>query len=90
MIKTSMRQNGQVTLPISVREKFNVEQGDVIEVEITAKGILLKPKKLIDSSQAYFWSKSWQKQIKKSEEEIKKGNYKVYRSVEDLKRDIEK
>ena len=26
-------------------------------------------------SQAYFWSKSWQKQIKKSEEEIKKGKY---------------
>jgi AbrB family looped-hinge helix DNA binding protein len=90
MIKTSVRRDGQVTLPVSIRKEFHVHEGDIMEVEATNKGILLKPKQLVDSSQAYFWTKEWQEEIKKSEDEIKKGDYKAYRSSRELKRDIEK
>lgn len=90
MIKTSVRRDGQITLPISIRKDFNLHEGDIMEVETSLNGILLKPKRLIDSSQAYFWSKKWQIAIKKSEDEIKKGDYKVYRNGKELKRDIGK
>ncbi len=32
----------------------------MLEAEITTDGILLRPQKLIDSTQAWFWSPEWQ------------------------------
>ncbi len=48
-----------MTIPQSVREAAHFEEGDLVEIEITAEGILLRPKKLIDASQAWFWSQKW-------------------------------
>jgi hypothetical protein len=37
-----------------------LEEGDPLEVELTEDGILLRPQKLIDASQAWFWTTGWQ------------------------------
>ena len=37
-----------------------LEEGDLLEAEITPDGILLRPQKLIDATQAWFWNPSWQ------------------------------
>lgn len=55
-----MRAKGQITLPDDVRRAAHLEEGDLLEAEITPEGILLRPQKLIDATQAWFWSPSWQ------------------------------
>jgi antitoxin PrlF len=60
MSRTTVRAKGQITLPDDVRRAAHLEEGDLLEAEITAEGILLRPQKLIDATQAWFWSPSWQ------------------------------
>jgi hypothetical protein len=50
---------------------------------------VLVPKKLIDKSQAYFWTKEWQKGEFEAEQDIKSGHVKVFNSVEGLIKDLE-
>ena len=56
----TIRAKGQLTLPLGVRNAAHIEEGDPLEVELTPEGILLRPKKLIDADQAWFWTPDWQ------------------------------
>ena len=47
-------------MPEEIRSAAHLEEGDLLDAEITADGILLRPQKLIDSTQAWFWSPDWQ------------------------------
>ena len=60
MARTTLRAKGQVTLPDAIRRAAHLEEGDLLEAELTADGILLRPQKVIDSTQAWFWSPEWQ------------------------------
>jgi len=60
MSGTVLRGKGQITIPSEIRRAAQLEEGDVIEVELVADGILLKPRKTIDSTQAWFWTPRWQ------------------------------
>lgn len=58
--RTTLRAKGQLTLPEEIRRAAHLEEGDLLNAEITTEGILLRPQKLIDSTQAWFWTPSWQ------------------------------
>jgi AbrB family looped-hinge helix DNA binding protein len=58
--RTTVRAKGQVTLPDEIRKAAHLEEGDLLDAELTADGILLRPQKVIDSTQAWFWSPEWQ------------------------------
>ena len=60
MARTTLRAKGQLTLPEDIRSAARLEEGDLLEAEITPDGILLRPQKLIDTTQAWFWNPSWQ------------------------------
>ena len=60
MARTTLRAKGQLTLPDDIRKAAHLEEGDLLEAEITADGILLRPQKLIDATQAWFWTAEWQ------------------------------
>ena len=45
--------------------------------------------KMIDKSQAYFWSKEWQEAEREASEDIKAGRVKAFDSVEKLIEDLE-
>jgi len=47
------------------------------------------PKKLVDKSQAYFWTKQWQKGEKEADEDIKAGRVRTFESVDELIKDLE-
>ena len=47
------------------------------------------PKKLVDKSQAYFWTKRWQKGEKEAAEDIKAGRVKTFDSVDELINDLD-
>ena len=40
---------------------LNIDIGDFIEIDVQENEIVLKPRKLIDPSQGWYWTKEWQK-----------------------------
>ena len=43
MYKVRVKRKGQVTVPAHIREKMNIDEGTMLEVEEHPEGILLKP-----------------------------------------------
>src|ERR1700688_3028985 len=60
MSRTTLRAKGQITLPDDVRRAAHLEEGDLLDAEITSDGILLRTQKLIDVTQACFWASDLQ------------------------------
>jgi antitoxin MazE len=87
---TKVTRHGQITLPASVRRKLGIEEGDLLEIEVLDERAVLVPKKLVDKSQAYFWTKEWQEAEKEAEEDIKAGRVKTFNSIDELIKDLDK
>ena len=81
---SKITRHGQITLPASVRRELGIEEGDLVEIEVVDDGAMIVPKKLVDKSQAYFWTKRWQEAERKADEDIKAGRVKSFDSVDDL------
>ena len=87
---TKLTSGGQVTLPKEIRIKTNMQPGDFVEVKLDEEGrIVLTPKKLVDASQAYFWTEEWQKGEHKADEDIKAGRVKRFKSATEAVKDLE-
>lgn len=87
-VYSKVTRHGQITLPISVRRELGIEEGDLIEISVIEEKAVLMPKKLIDKSQAYFWTKKWQDAEKEADEDIKTGRVKTFKSVKELIKDL--
>lgn len=74
----------QITLPASLREALHIEEGDYIQFLIEGTTARLTVKKLIDKSQAYFWTREWQEGEREADEDIKAGRLKTFDSIDDL------
>jgi AbrB family looped-hinge helix DNA binding protein len=68
-----IRKKSQITLPLSVRRKLKIEEGDLLDVNVRDGEIVLRPKKLIDKDQACFWTRRWQEGERQADEDIKAG-----------------
>ncbi|MDQ3956656.1 MAG: AbrB/MazE/SpoVT family DNA-binding domain-containing protein [Actinomycetota bacterium] len=79
-----MRAKGQVTVPRDVREAARIAEGDPIRFEIVEEGILLRPQKVVDASQAWFWTQEWQDGERRATEDIRKGRTEVFNSDADF------
>ncbi len=81
---TRLTRNGQITLPATIRREANVEEGDILTVHLEADRIVLVPKKLIDKSQAYFWTEDWQEAEREAERDLAEGRVEAYETVDEL------
>ena len=81
---TTVRAKGQVTIPAAVREAARLEEGDPVEVEIVEGGVLLRPMKVIDATQAWFWTPEWQAGERQADAEIAAGLGDRYESDEEF------
>ncbi len=86
---SKVTRHGQITLPASVRRELGIEEGDLVEVMVEDDRALLLPKKLIDKSQAYFWTREWQEAEKEASEDIKAGRIKTFDTAEELIEDLD-
>jgi AbrB family looped-hinge helix DNA binding protein len=86
---TKITRHGQITLPAAVRKKLGVEEGDIIEIEVKEDRAVLVPKKLIDKSQAYFWTRRWQEGELEAEKDIRAGRVKVFKSAKELLEELD-
>jgi len=79
-----LRRKNQITLPAEVSKAAHLEEGDPIEVRLVKGGILLKPKKLVDAEQAWFWTSKWQEGERRASEDITKGRLERFVSDDDF------
>jgi len=89
-VYSKVTRHGQITLPTKVRRELGIEEGDIIEISVMDEKAVLTPKKMIDKSQAYFWTKKWQDAEKEADEDIKAGRFKTFNSAKDLLKDLGK
>lgn len=68
-----VRKKAQITLPLSVRKKLDIEEGDFLDIQVKNGEMVLKVKKLVDKDQSWFWTKRWQEGEKEAEEDKKAG-----------------
>jgi len=86
---SKVTRHGQITLPASVRKELGVEEGDLVEIEVIDDRAVLMPKRLVDKSQAYFWTRKWQEGEREANEDIEAGRVRTFDSVGELIEDLE-
>jgi AbrB family looped-hinge helix DNA binding protein len=82
MAYSQVRKKGQVTIPTEIREAARIEEGTVLEFELSDDGIVMRPKEMIDADQAWFWKRGWQEGELEASAELAAGKGKVYKSDE--------
>ncbi|MCD4720920.1 MAG: AbrB/MazE/SpoVT family DNA-binding domain-containing protein [Desulfobacula sp.] len=65
---------GQIRIPKKIMTTLGIENGDYVEVEIEKGQVVLKPRKIIDPAQGWYWTKEWQKMEDRIDVEINKKN----------------
>ena len=78
----TLRSKGQLTLPEEIRTAARLEEGDLLDAEITEDGILLRPQKVIDASQAWFWTPEWQAGEREVDAQLVAGEGETFASGE--------
>jgi len=63
---------GQIRIPKKIMQSLGILKGDYFEMDVEEGQIVLKPRKLIDPSQGWYWTKEWQKMEVEVDEEIEK------------------
>jgi len=79
-----VRAKGQVTIPREIRELAHLEEGDPVVVEMVPEGILLRPQKVIDATQAWFWTPAWQAGEREASLDIAEGRVETHGSDKDF------
>lgn len=82
MSDTRMRAKGQITIPREIRERAHLEEGDPVEVEMVPEGILLRPQKVIDATQSWFWASAWQSGEREASTDIAEGRIEIFETDE--------
>ncbi|MFH1504507.1 MAG: AbrB/MazE/SpoVT family DNA-binding domain-containing protein [Candidatus Omnitrophota bacterium] len=88
-IVREIARNGHFTIPREIRKLLGIKDGDFVKLAVRNGQIVVTPLVFVNKDQRYFFSPECQKEIKESEEAFKKGDFSTYKSVEDLKKDIE-
>jgi AbrB family looped-hinge helix DNA binding protein len=84
MSGTRIRGKGQITIPADIRAAARLEEGDPVEVELVADGILIRPRKVIDATQAWFWAPKWQAGEAEAAAEAARGEGRVFVSGDEF------
>jgi len=86
---TTIRDKGQITIPTEIRNAAHLQEGDSVEVYLTADGILLRPRKTIDATQAWFWEPKWQAREREAARDIAMGNVRTFKTDKDFLKELD-
>ncbi|MEW6572188.1 MAG: AbrB/MazE/SpoVT family DNA-binding domain-containing protein [Bacillota bacterium] len=79
-----LKQKSQVTIPIELVKKLKLKPGDKLEVEEKDGCLIITPVEVIPRAQMWFYSKEWQADEQKVEQQIREGRVKTAKSKEEL------
>lgn len=54
---------------------LKIQPGDYVEVDMDNGHVILKPRKLIDPSQGWYWTKEWQEIENRIDQELKEKEH---------------
>ncbi len=90
MATTKVTRNYQVTIPAEIRKVLSIKIGTIVDLIVEKGALVMRPKRLIDEDQAWFWTQEWQKGEKEAEKSIRKGDMMKFDSVEQMRKHFEK
>jgi AbrB family looped-hinge helix DNA binding protein len=79
-----LKQKSQVTIPKELVKKLNLSVGDKLDLEEKDGKIIITPVMVIPKSQAWYYSKEWQQQEKKVDQQVAEGKVHEANSKEEL------
>lgn len=82
MVRATLRERGQLTLPSQVRVALGLREGDEVVFEMTADGVYLRAMTLVPTDQAWFWTASWQAGERQASDEIARGDVETFDDAE--------
>ena len=86
-----IRKKYQITLPTAIREAAGVYEGDFLTAEVKEdRTIVLRPGRLVDAEEAFFYTPEWQAAEREVDEDLATGRYKDFETVDDLIADLER
>lgn len=75
---------GQIRIPKKVMKTLKIVPGDYVEVDVESGQVILKPRKLIDPLQGWYWTEEWQQSETAVDQELEeKLQSPVFKTVED-------
>lgn len=88
--RLTIRKRGQITLPKKFIDKFNLKEGDSLDLEVKDDGeIRIVPLVQVPISQKWFWTDDWQEGEQEADEDIKQGRVEAFEDVHDLIAELE-
>lgn len=85
-----VQKNKNITLPMWVMRHCHLATGDFLQVQEVKGGVMLKPAKLVDPGQAYFWTNAWQTGERAAEQDIRRGRITAFKNIKELIHDLKK
>lgn len=85
-----VQRNYQITLPAAIRKQAHVRVGYLVDFEVRDDGILIKPMATVERSQLWFWTKRWQDEERKVQQDFRKGRVKVSKSAKEFVDELDK
>ena len=82
--KVSVQKRNLITLPKEIREKLNINEGDMLDIHLDNNKIVIESFKLVPSSQAYFWSKKTQNDMLEAQKDVKSGRVREFSNIEEF------
>ncbi|MGA9108810.1 MAG: AbrB/MazE/SpoVT family DNA-binding domain-containing protein [Smithella sp.] len=81
-----VKRHFQVTIPSNMCRMFGIGVGDLLEIVKQHNEIVLKPVKVVQPGQEYFYSKEWQQDEAKADKDIAKGD--VFGPFDNIKKGL--
>ena len=72
-----LKQKSQVTIPAELLKKMKLKTGDKLEIEEQEGRLVITPVVIIPREQLWYYSKEWQKDELKAEQQIREGKVSI-------------
>ena len=90
MTLVQVRKKYQITLPAAIRKAAGTSEGDLLAAQVQDdRTILLRPRRLVDASEAFFYTPEWQAAEREADEDLATGRYDDFETMTDLLADLE-
>jgi AbrB family looped-hinge helix DNA binding protein len=86
MATSKVTRNYQVTIPAKIRKLLHIEEGATVDFHVEGGAVVLKAKVMVDSDQAWFWTKQWQEGEREASEDIRRGRITKFKSVKEMRK----